>query len=185
MSTNGTGRRVVITGLGAVTPLGTDVPTHLGGARRRSTRACVRITRVRPEPGHEPDRRRGARLRPVPSCSTARRSGATTARRSSRWSPPREALADAGLPARLEGELAEADRHHHRLGPRRHGHAHRPDRHVGRRAGRTASARSSSRWPSPTWPRARRRSPSARWAPTSRRRAPARRPATPSARPPR
>ena len=47
-----------------------------------------------------------------PSCSTARRSGATTARTQLALVATAEALADAGLPPRLEGELAGADRHH-------------------------------------------------------------------------
>ena len=50
----------------------------------------------------------------------------------------REAMDDAGLPARLEGEPGRADGHPHRLRAGRHGHAHRPDRHRHATGGPTA-----------------------------------------------
>jgi 3-oxoacyl-[acyl-carrier-protein] synthase II len=100
------GRRVVVTGLGAVTPLGTDAPTYWGrlvagesgigpitffDAAELSSRIAGEV------PGFDPsgvlDRkevRRNDRATQMALVST------------------REALDDAGLPSRLEGELAEA-----------------------------------------------------------------------------
>jgi 3-oxoacyl-[acyl-carrier-protein] synthase II len=100
------GRRVVVTGLGAVTPLGADVDTYWenlvagrSGVRTITAFEPERITsRMAGEvpdfdPSHVLDRkdiRRNDRCTQLALVATA------------------EALADAGLPARLEGELAEA-----------------------------------------------------------------------------
>ncbi len=94
----------------------------------------------------------------------------------------REALADAGLPERLDGLARRADRDHPGDRDRRRPHVRRAGRDLRRRRGPTGSARSSSPWRSPTSRPARPPSSSAPWVPTSRSRRPAPRAATRSAR---
>jgi 3-oxoacyl-[acyl-carrier-protein] synthase II len=105
MSTNGTGRRVVITGMGAVTPLGTDVPTYWEAlvAGRSGVRTITAF-----DPGRIPSRMAGE----VPDFDPSGVLDRKEIRRNDRTTQlvlvaTAEALADAGLPPRLEGELAE------------------------------------------------------------------------------
>ena len=106
MSTNGTGRRVVITGLGAVTPLGTDVPSTWEAlvAGRSGVHATTAF-----DPSRVTSRMAGQ----VPDFDPSRVLDRKEIRRNDRTTQlalvaTAEALADAGLPPRLEGELAEA-----------------------------------------------------------------------------
>ena len=82
--------------------------------RRPSGRALVAgesgvrtIDGLRPVAGHQPASPARCATSTRRACSTARRSGATTATRSSRSSPRARRWTSAGLPERLEGELAD------------------------------------------------------------------------------
>ena len=88
-------RRVVITGIGAITPIGLGVDGLWDGLRRR-TSAVRCITRFDPDRVQVPDRRRGARISSPTDHIEERR-----ARRLDRYSQftiaaTRMALADAG-----------------------------------------------------------------------------------------
>ena len=163
-------RRVVITGFGAVTPLGTDAETFVdpllageSGVRTITSFDASRVTtRIA---GEVPGLRPVARARPQGDpaqrphdADRARRH----ARRDGHGRPP-------GVP---RGRARPAHGHHHRLRAGRHGHAHRPDRPRTPPGVPTGSPRSSSPWPSPTWHRVRWPSTSGPRARTSRPRAP-------------
>jgi 3-oxoacyl-[acyl-carrier-protein] synthase II len=106
VSANGTGRRVVITGLGAVTPLGTDVPT--------SWQALIAgRSGVRTIGAFDPSRLTSRMAGEVPDFDPSGVLDRKEIRRNDRTTQlalvaTSEALADAGLPARLDGALAEA-----------------------------------------------------------------------------
>ncbi len=106
MTTVAPGRRVVVTGLGAVTPLGSDVPTYW-------RRLIAGESGVRPitlfDASALPSRIAGE----VPDFDPAGVLDRKEVRRNDRTTQmalvaTREAFDDAGLPLRLEGELAEA-----------------------------------------------------------------------------
>ena len=103
---NGADRRVVVTGMGLVTALGVDVASTWDGLRRRPL-GDPPDHGLRPRPRRLADRRARSPTSIRRRSSTARSSAATTATRSWPWSATREAMAQAGLPARLDGELAE------------------------------------------------------------------------------
>ncbi len=105
MNAAGTRRRVVVTGMGAVTPLGNDVasfwPRLVNGES-----GVRRITLF--DPGRVPSRIAGEVVDFDPSAVLDRKE----TRRTDRYTQfalvaTREAMEQAGLPARLEGELAE------------------------------------------------------------------------------
>ena len=152
-------RRVVVTGMGAGHGRSaTTSPSTWAGlvAGRSGIRTIEAFDPSRLDVAGSPAR--CATSTPAAS-STARRSGGPTATSSSGSSPRAEALDQAGLPERLEGELAERTgrdpRHRARRRRARSSTGSRPTRC----AGRTGSARSSSRWASRTSAPA--RSPSA------------------------
>ena len=120
-------RRVVVTGMGAVTPLGNDVGHVLVAAGGR------RVRRAAPSRAFDPSRRdqhasparctTSTRRRARPQGDPAQRpDDADRARRHARGDGPGRPAGAAG------GRAGRADRRHHRLRPGRHGHAHRPDR---------------------------------------------------------
>ena len=153
------GRRVVVTGMGLLTPLGNDVDIELGEPRRRPLRHSP-DRGLRPVAGLVADRRRGARLRRE---RRPRSQGAAPHR------PLHRLRAGGGAPGAGPGRVAgplrgrprRADRRDPRDRPWRRRHA--GGRHHGERrcAAPTASARSSSRWASRIPARARSRSTSA------------------------
>ena len=104
MTMNGR-RRVVVTGLGAVTPLGNDVPTSWDGfANARSG--------VRGITAFDPSRLASRIAGEVRDFDPSRVLDRKEARRNDRYAQfalvaAREAMDDAGLPERLEGEDAE------------------------------------------------------------------------------
>jgi 3-oxoacyl-[acyl-carrier-protein] synthase II len=99
-------RRVVVTGMGLVTPLGNDVATTWANAM--AGRSGVRTIEA-----FDPVRARLARrgedqgLRCQRACSIARSSGAPTATSSSASWPRARRSTGAGLPERFDGDLAE------------------------------------------------------------------------------
>ena len=106
MSGTGAGRRVVVTGMGAVTPLGNDVATFWANlvAGRSGVRGISAF-----DPSRLPSRIAGEVRDFDPSAVLDRKEQ----RRNDRYTQfalvaTHEALLDAGLPERLEGELAEA-----------------------------------------------------------------------------
>jgi 3-oxoacyl-[acyl-carrier-protein] synthase II len=105
MTTTAEGRRVVVTGLGAITPLGTDMPTYwrrlVAGASGIGPitffDASALSSRIAGEvPDFDPS--------VVLDRKEVRRNDRAT---QMALASVREALADADLPSRLEGELAE------------------------------------------------------------------------------
>ena len=66
-------RRVAVTGIGAVTPIGIDARRAVGGAARASGRRSRTLTRFDPSPVPQPQRGRGRRLRSRPTTSSAKR----------------------------------------------------------------------------------------------------------------
>jgi 3-oxoacyl-[acyl-carrier-protein] synthase II len=105
MSSNGDRRRVVVTGLGAVTPLGSDVPTSWQAlvAGRSGVRTITAF-----DPGRIPSRVAGE----VPGFDPSTVLDRKELRRNDRTTQlalvaTAEAIADAGLPPRLDGDLAE------------------------------------------------------------------------------
>ena len=119
-------RRVVVTGMGAVTPLGNDVATFWrrlvageSGVRPITSFDATGVA-LHASPARCPTSTR-------PACSIARRSGATTAPPRWPWSPPARRWTTPACRRGSRARLRRADGHHHRLGPGRHGHAHRAD----------------------------------------------------------
>jgi len=102
---SGEARRVVVTGMGAVTPLGTDVPsTWAGFVEGRSG--------IRPITAFDPSRVTSRIAGEVPGFDASHVLDRKELRRTDRYIAlglvaTREAMIDAGLPLRLEGELAE------------------------------------------------------------------------------
>ncbi len=98
-------RRVVITGMGAVTPLGTDVGTTW-------SRLVAGESGVRPTQAFDPSRVNSHMSGEVPGFDAGHVLDRKELRRNDRFTQfalvaTREAMADAGLPDRLEGQLAE------------------------------------------------------------------------------
>ena len=173
-----------ITGMGAVTPLGSSVETFWDGLVAGRVGGPDHHL-VRPFPGRPAPSPARCSTSTHRSCSTARRSGATTGPprwrswpRARRWTMPDCRHAWTGSDALHTGII---------IGSGLGGTGTLIDQIMRQPTSGVpiGSARSSSPWPSPTSPRARRPSASAPWAPTSRPRAPVRAPATPSARRPR
>ena len=148
-------RRVVVTGLGATTPLGGDVPSDLGGAAGRPVRrpdARARLGRqVRPAGAPSPA---PVAVEPPTSCSTGSRPAGWTASGQFALIAAREAWADAGSPEVDPERLGVVRRHRHRRrldparrlrraqgeGPAADLPAHRPDADA-ERPGRRGRAR--------------------------------------------
>jgi 3-oxoacyl-[acyl-carrier-protein] synthase II len=98
-------RRVVVTGLGAVTPLGTGVPVLWGGL-------VAGASGIRRISAFDPDKLRCQIAGEVPDFDPSTILDPKLVRRTDRYTQlalvaMREAIADAGLPQRLESALAE------------------------------------------------------------------------------
>lgn len=99
-------RRVVITGIGAVTPLGTDVATTW-------SKLVAGESGIRPTQAFDPSRINSHMSGEVPGFDAGHVLDRKELRRNDRFTQfalvaTREAMVDAGLPERLEGELATA-----------------------------------------------------------------------------
>ena len=153
------GRRVVVTGMGLLTPLGNDVASSW-------TNLVAGRSGIRRIEAFDPSRCSSQIAGEVHDFDASGVLDRKDQRRTDRYIAfglvaAREAMDQAGLPARFEGDLAE--RTGVILGTGLGGVGTLVDgitieRHC---AAPTASARSSSRWASRTWARARSRSTSA------------------------